>query len=834
MKAVKAKRGSKTEKAIQLNDGTLVFDKYRDVEDILYNAYSEKFQTGETTDNTWLAKFVNENLDKIKKGITMDPTTAPTALREVNKIATKTAEYVRSKQTFDTDLSRYLLQKQLFPWQKKVFEDTSKKKSLLAGRRCWAPDTEILMYSGKTKKVKDIQVGDLVMGADNLPHEVIELHKGTDSMYRVHDQKNQIDFKCNSQHIITAKVTRENQYWEVGTIIDISVEDYLSMPIRQKRNLSLWHQAIEYKEQKHSIDPYWLGLWLGDGTSSNAHITINNEETEILNKVKPDYYKGMSANFYGMVNKLRDLNLLNNKHIPEEYMIDSKYNRLQLLGGLIDSDGYKPKDRNLIEFCNCNKKLFDDVVLLCKSLGFHTNVRSKMAKLYGKPCKTVYTLTIKGNLSEIGSIVERKKCSDCKQSPVYNFTVDYIGKGDYIGFTVSGDPHILLGDYTINHNSGKSFLINYLAISHCLEKSAKQRQAAIVGLTLERTASIYWDSLKEAVAKCHIEHKVDNAKYRITFSNGNFIELFGNGSKAEREKFRGFDLSFAAIDEMQSQQGLMYLIIDVIGPMLKGQDGDLVCAGTAPLSAGTYWEQIINDNIYTSFHATMEDNPTIPDHENALQTILEENHWTKDNITYRREYLGEVAYDTNRMIYPKRTYYKELPKEQFIACYIGIDYGWADYSSFAPILITNNKTGYLINEWKENKTASSAIVNKMKALVESIHTTYNIPNENIKLVADSSHQQISFDIYNQGVINIENAYKLGENYQIARVAEALEIGNLLIKEGDYFDQECNSMVWKWNDENGTVIYEIDDKTFHPDIADSVKYAWNTYLSENLY
>lgn len=517
MKTVKAKRGSKTEKAIQLKDGTLVFDKYRDVEDILYNAYSEKFQTGATTDNTWLAKFVNENLDKIKKGITMDPTTAPTALREVNKIATKTAEYVRSKQTFDTDLSRYLLQKQLFPWQKKVFEDTSKKKSLLAGRR-----------------------------------------------------------------------------------------------------------------------------------------------------------------------------------------------------------------------------------------------------------------------------------------------------------------------------SGKSFLINYLAISHCLEKSAKQRQAAIVGLTLERTASIYWDSLKEAVAKCHIEHKIDNAKYRITFSNGNFIELFGNGSKAEREKFRGFDLSFAAIDEMQSQQGLMYLIIDVIGPMLKGQDGDLVCAGTAPLSAGTYWEQIINDDVYTSFHATMEDNPTIPDHENALQTILEENHWTKDNITYRREYLGEVAYDTNRMIYPKRTYYKELPKEQFVACYIGIDYGWADYSSFAPILITNNKTGYLINEWKENKTASSAIVNKMKALVESIHSTYNIPNENIKLVADSSHQQISFDIYNQGVINIENAYKLGENYQIARVAEALEIGNLLIKEGDYFDQECNSMVWKWNDENGTVIYEIDDKTFHPDIADSVKYAWNTYLSENLY
>lgn len=513
MKTVKAKRNGKTEKAIQLNDGTLVFDKYRDVEDILYNAYSEKFQTGETTDKTWLAKFVNDNLDKVKKGVVADPTTATSALREVNRIAVKTAEYVKSKQTFDTDLSRYLLQKKLFPWQKKVFEDTSKKKSLLAGRR-----------------------------------------------------------------------------------------------------------------------------------------------------------------------------------------------------------------------------------------------------------------------------------------------------------------------------SGKSYLINYLAISHCLEKSPKQRQAAIVGLTLERTASIYWESLKAAAKDCHAEFKVDNSKYRITFSNGNFIELFGNGSKAEREKFRGFDLSFAAIDEMQSQQGLMYLIIDVIGPMLKGQDGDLVCAGTAPLSAGTYWEQIIKDDIYTNYHATMEDNPTIPDHTNALQTILEENHWTKDNITYRREYLGEIAYDTNRMIYPKRTYYTELPNEKFIACYIGVDYGWADYSSFAPIIITANRTGYLIEEWKQNQTPSSEIVNKMKALVDGIHTKYDIPTEDIHIVADSSHQQISFDIYNQGIFNIENAYKLGENYQIARVAEALSIGQLLIKEGDYFDQECNSMVWKWNEEAGIVVYEIDDKTFHPDIADSVKYAWNTYLS----
>lgn len=103
--------------------------------------------------------------------------------------------------------------------------------------------------------------------------------------------------------------------------------------------------------------------------------------------------------------------------------------------------------------------------------------------------------------------------------------------------------------------------------------------------------------------------------------------------------------------------------------------------------------------------------------------------------------------------------------------------------------------------------------------------------EDIKVVADSSHQQISQDIYNQGVYNIQNAYKLDENYQWARLGEALALGDLLIEENKPFDAECNQLVWQWNDEKGCVIYKVDDDAYHPDIADSVKYAWNTYITD---
>lgn len=395
------------------------------------------------------------------------------------------------------------------------------------------------------------------------------------------------------------------------------------------------------------------------------------------------------------------------------------------------------------------------------------------------------------------------------------------------------DSHSKKKTMLCGRRSGKSFSVVDLALHHCLETGKKQKQAAIIGLTTEKTAAIYWDNIKTHIEKAHIPTaKIDNGGYRVVFSNGNILQLFGNNSKAEREKLRGYDLSFVAIDECQSQAGLYYLIDSIIMPMLRGQDGELILLGTAPLYAGTYWENAILSDTFEHFHATMEDNPTIPDYTNALKNVLEENHWSEDNITFRREYLGEIAYDTERLIYPHRTYYEELPADyKPIGCVIGVDFGWRDYSSFAPILYDSEYNCYLIDEWKQNKTAATALVDKAKAITEAIHTKYNIPIEDIKIVADSSHQQISADFYNQGIINIQNAYKQDEQYQIARVAEACEIGLLNIQKNKPFDIECNSLVWKWNDEKACVVYAIDDDVFHPDIADSVKYAYTTIIQE---
>ena len=514
----------KKRKAVKLADKTLVFDANRDVEDILYNAYAEKLQVGKVSGKSWLDKFVNKNLDAIEANLSDDPDTALSALREINRVAYKTQDFFNKKKSMDVDFSKYLLRDCLSPWQKNVYDDFSKRKSILGGRRL-----------GKS----------------------------------------------------------------------------------------------------------WL----------------------------------------------------------------------------------------MVE------------------------------------------LALK---------------------------------------------HVLNGPIVVNGVSRK-------------------RTAAIIGLTLEKTATIYWDNIKAAIEHAHISTtRIDNGTYTVVLSNGNVLQLCGNNSKAEREKLRGLDLSFAGIDEMQSQQGLYYLMNSIIGPMIKGTDGDIVCAGTAPLTANTQWERIILDRDNWSFHhGNMMDNPFIPNHENALEEVLRENNWTRDNIIFRREYLAEIAYDTNRMIYPIRKYYDSIeagytPRR----CVIGVDYGWADYSSFAPILSDDDGKMYLVDEFKQNKISSTDLVNKAHEIVEKIHTEWNIEYENIVFVADSSHQQISADMCNRGM-NVINAYKQDEAYQIAQVNEALNLGDLLIKKEGYFDLECNELSWQVNEEKNTVIYRIDDDLFHPDIADSVKYAL-TYIRSQAY
>lgn len=154
------------------------------------------------------------------------------------------------------------------------------------------------------------------------------------------------------------------------------------------------------------IAPYFLGFWLGDGSSNNSQITT--ADPEIIQEIERDGYTVRSLKHHylyavddengkaksrwqpGMVGRLRTLNLLHNKHIPQIYLRSSEQQRRALLAGLLDTDGTGIRD-GAVEFTTTNPQLAQDVYELVCSLGLRPAQRCGRARLKGKDCGPKWT-----------------------------------------------------------------------------------------------------------------------------------------------------------------------------------------------------------------------------------------------------------------------------------------------------------------------------------------------------------------------------------------------------------------------------------------------------------
>lgn len=148
-------------------------------------------------------------------------------------------------------------------------------------------------------------------------------------------------------------------------------------------------KGVAGKHKDLPIDPYLLGYWLGDGSSADARLTIGkldfDEVFKLLNPKEYSIYEDKNKNFMlnikgGLKTLLRTNNLQNNKHIPEEYLLASYEQRLELLKGLMDTDGHVEGFGRISSFCSSNIKLFEDVKKLVLSLGIKIHTRVKKAK----------------------------------------------------------------------------------------------------------------------------------------------------------------------------------------------------------------------------------------------------------------------------------------------------------------------------------------------------------------------------------------------------------------------------------------------------------------------
>lgn len=387
---------------------------------------------------------------------------------------------------------------ELRPYQKeavdaglKFLTGRSKKPGIIvAPCGCHAKGYGILMYDGTIKKVEDIVVGDRVMGDDGTPRTVLELHNGIDDMYEIRPLKGK-PFIVNKGHIMSMYRLKDKRK-DGPSIEEVSIGEYIKFAPYHKTILKLRRpNGFDFKESKKNmpLDPYFLGLCLGDGsiTSSLSITTQRQEIVEYLysfvkqynmyirvaekkgtNNKSKSYFlsKGCGRGGNPIINAIKDIGLYNrksgDKFIPIQYLTSNKENRYKLLAGFLDTDAYYNKSGKGYEYCSKSETMMKQFVLLCRSLGLLCS---------GYSCKLVdgvkyYRTGIYGNLENIPVRVGIRKGANRiinKNPYVVGFKVEYVGKGEYYGFTTDGNHLYLDEQCFIHHNSGKSLIISKIA-----------------------------------------------------------------------------------------------------------------------------------------------------------------------------------------------------------------------------------------------------------------------------------------------------------------------------------------------------------------------------------
>jgi|694.fasta_scaffold02914_3 superfamily II DNA or RNA helicase len=336
--------------------------------------------------------------------------------------------------------------------------------------KCLGKDTPVMMFDGTIKKVQDIKVGEQIMGDDSTSRKVLSTCTGTEQLYKIVPTKGD-PYIVNESHILSLKYVQKRNK-KHGEILDISVLDYLNTSNDFKHNeVRGYRVPISFSTNEVPLDPYMVGYWLGDGASDSARISC--QDSTVLhyfhrNLGKYDLYldyisqydyriRGTKPNYF--FKTLRDLNLIGNKHIPLIYKCNSREARLQILAGLIDSDG--SAHRGGWDFCQKNEKLFDDVLFLARSLGFAC-YKQKCIKTCtnapgGPKIGNYFRCSISGaGIEDVPCKIHRKRLESREQiKNVLNvgIKVQKLGVGEYFGFEIDGNRRFVLGDFTVTHNT---------------------------------------------------------------------------------------------------------------------------------------------------------------------------------------------------------------------------------------------------------------------------------------------------------------------------------------------------------------------------------------------
>lgn len=357
------------------------------------------------------------------------------------------------------------------------------------------PNTCRIYTKNGYKLMGEIKVGDKILGSNGKNQTVLGVYpQGIKDIYKVEFSDNTHTFCCK-EHL-----------WSVKTKNDVRYNrDFQTLPLEEiMKNYKQSHNSLNYRipmvspvdfnTKELSINPYVMGVMIGDGSISEGNFSFSTADVEILERMKLllrdgytlnqkseyDYYiKNTNNNGNLLKDEFRKLNLIgrksNDKFIPKEYLYSSLEDRKELLRGLIDSDGFISKDGK-ISFTTVSKQLIEDFRLLILSLGgFCGKISSRMPKYTYKGIEKNGQETYRVNISftediKIVSHLDRKqsrykpRTKRAKSKLIKN--IELVRQEECTCIKVSNSDELYVtDDFILTHNTTfASFIANNAAM----------------------------------------------------------------------------------------------------------------------------------------------------------------------------------------------------------------------------------------------------------------------------------------------------------------------------------------------------------------------------------
>jgi phosphate starvation-inducible PhoH-like protein len=267
-------------------------------------------------------------------------------------------------------------------------------------------DSQVLTPDG-FRPIGSLRVGDLVIGSNGLPTPVLGVYpQGRREVFRVRTQDGASTLCCG-EHLWAVATRDDRRRGKPLRVLETrDMLGQLRAAHYHRFELPLISHPVAFPPREVPLDPYALGLLLGDGsfsakvtgfTTADPELLIALEQAiagiELRHRSRFDYYLRHTAGgtklkvAHPVTVALRELGLVGTrsptKFVPEPYLHNSAHVRLAVLQGLLDTDGGPVTQRGRscrVQYVTTSSHLRDDVIFLVRSLGGVTYWRTRPAE----------------------------------------------------------------------------------------------------------------------------------------------------------------------------------------------------------------------------------------------------------------------------------------------------------------------------------------------------------------------------------------------------------------------------------------------------------------------